>query len=127
MLVEHRGTAMGTEVHLAAEGLDPHHLEAAFEQILDWGVAHIAETLSARTAQLAEAVRPLGLRDATPDRAPHYLCLALPDGAPEDLVARLAARDIYISQRGDRLRVTPHLYNDTADIDRFVDALKAEL
>lgn len=100
---------------------------ACLEQILDWGVAHIAETLGARTAELAEAVRPLGLRDATPDRAPHYLCLALPDGAPEDLVARLAVHEIYISQRGDRLRVTPHLYNDTADIDRFVDTLKAEL
>jgi selenocysteine lyase/cysteine desulfurase len=97
------------------------------QHILDWGPAAISETLGARTAAIAEAVAPLGLVDATPQRAPHYLCLALPDGAPTDLVRRLAAHQVYVSQRGDRLRVTPHLYNDDADIERFAAALKAEL
>lgn len=100
---------------------------AATEQLLDWGLADVAASLAQRTAQIADAVRGLGLRDATPERAPHYLCLALPAGAPDDLVTRLAARHIHVSQRGDRIRVTPHLYNDDADIDRFADALKAEL
>ncbi|WP_421790399.1 aminotransferase class V-fold PLP-dependent enzyme [Hyphobacterium sp.] len=83
--------------------------------------------LSARTHAIEEAVRSLGARCDTPDRAPHYLCLALPDDAPADLAGRLAARGVSVSQRGDRLRVTPHLYNDQADIDRFADALRAEL
>jgi selenocysteine lyase/cysteine desulfurase len=100
---------------------------ACLEQILEWGPEQISETLLAKTTAIAEAVAPLGLRDSTPDRAPHYLCLSLPDTAPGDLVQRLAARDIHVSQRGDRLRVTPHLYNDETDIARFADALKAEL
>jgi selenocysteine lyase/cysteine desulfurase len=100
---------------------------ACLAQILDWGPDKISQTLLAKTTAIAEAVAPLGLRDSTPDRAPHYLCLSLPDTAPADLVKRLGARDIHVSQRGDRLRVTPHLYNDETDTDRFVDALKAEL
>ena len=100
---------------------------ACLAQILEWGPQQISETLLAKTTAIAEAVAPLGLRDATPDRAPHYLCLSLPDTAPSDLVTRLGARNIHVSQRGDRLRVTPHLYNDETDIARFVDALKAEL
>tara|TARA_R110002073_G_scaffold6054_6_gene36502 strand:- start:7665 stop:8798 length:1134 start_codon:yes stop_codon:yes gene_type:complete len=97
------------------------------QQILDWGPAEISNTLGARTAEIAEAVAPLGLRDATPQRAPHYLCLALPETAPADLVKRLAAHQVFVSQRGDRLRVTPHLYNDQTDLARLVAALKAEL
>tara|TARA_R110000744_G_scaffold125730_13_gene231837 strand:- start:36861 stop:37994 length:1134 start_codon:yes stop_codon:yes gene_type:complete len=97
------------------------------QHALDWGVAEISETLGARTAEIAEALAPLGLRDVTPQRAPHYLCLALPDGAPADLVKRLAARQVYVSQRGDRLRVTPHLYNDETDLARLRAALQAEL
>ena len=99
----------------------------SIKQMLDWDAAQIAETLSAKTLAIAEAVAPLGLRDSTPERAGHYLCLSLPSHAPADLVKRLGARQIHVSQRGDRLRVTPHVYNDEADISRFVDALKAEL
>lgn len=100
---------------------------ACLEQILEWGPNNISDTLLQKTRQIADAVQSLGLHDATPDRAPHYLCLSLPSDAPDDLVARLAARQIYVSKRGARLRVTPHLYNDDNDIARFADALKAEL
>jgi selenocysteine lyase/cysteine desulfurase len=100
---------------------------ACLQQILDWGVGEISATLAEKTRSIAAAVASLDMHDATPDRAPHYLCLTLPEGSPGDLVKRLAARQIYVSQRGDRMRVTPHLYNDEADIIRFADALKAEL
>lgn len=100
---------------------------ACTQQLLDWGVAEIEASLGALTGQIADAVQPLGLHDATPDRAPHYLCLTLPSDTPADLVKRLAGHGVHVSQRGDRLRVTPHLYNDEADIARFADALKAEL
>lgn len=89
------------------------------------GVSRIADTLRGTTAALADSVRPLGVKDDVPDRADHYLCLSLPAGAPADLAARLAASGVHVSQRGDRLRVTPHLYNDEDDIRRFEDAMKA--
>ncbi|WP_421788073.1 aminotransferase class V-fold PLP-dependent enzyme [Hyphobacterium sp.] len=83
--------------------------------------------LAERTAAAEEAARPLGLYSDTPDRAAHYLCLVLPDGTPADLAQRLQRHNVSVSQRGRRLRVTPHLYNSTQDIDRFAAALRAEL
>ena len=101
---------------------------AAMRRILDWGVAEIAATLGARTAAIAEGARAMGL-SPTPDdrRGPHYLGVALPDAAPPDLLARLAAQDIHVSQRGRSLRITPHLYNDESDTKRLLAALGAML
>jgi len=100
---------------------------ASLKQMRDWGAEEITQTLAIKTRAIAEAAAPLGLHDATPDRAPHYLCLTLPSDAPSDLVKRLGARQVHVSQRGNRLRVTPHVYNDETDIDHFINALKAEL
>jgi selenocysteine lyase/cysteine desulfurase len=97
---------------------------AAMEQILGWGVPAIEATLADKTAAIAAGARALGL-SPTPDdrRGQHYLGIALPHDAPPDLLARLAAKDIHVSQRGRSLRVTPHLYNDEADAERFLAAL----
>jgi selenocysteine lyase/cysteine desulfurase len=101
---------------------------AALEQIGAWGIEAIAATLSGLTRTIALRTAALGL-EAVPEhlRAGHYLGLRLPPGAPDDLTRRLAARQVHVSARGDRLRVTPHLYNDAADIDRLVEALAASL
>jgi selenocysteine lyase/cysteine desulfurase len=41
-------------------------------------------------------------------------------------VARLAARGIVASSRGNGLRVSFHAYNNEADVDAVVEALQAE-
>lgn len=101
---------------------------AALERILGWGVADIEATLGAQTGAMAQMARQIGL-SPTPDhaRGPHYLAIALPDEAPADLLTRLTAERIFVSQRGRSLRVTPHLYNDSADADRLFAALGALL
>ena len=80
-----------------------------------------------RTQKLEEVARPFGLYCDTPDRAAHYLCLTLPDDAPGNMAQALLEKGVSISQRGHRLRITPHLYNDDADIERFGAALAAIL
>lgn len=40
-----------------------------------------------------------------------------------EIAERLEAEDIIVSPRGDRLRVSPHFYNNREDIDRLLDAL----
>ncbi|WP_150099696.1 aminotransferase class V-fold PLP-dependent enzyme [Maricaulis maris] len=100
---------------------------ASLSAMLDWGTDALAATLGQANRQLADRLAPLGLRGTTPNRAPHYLSLSLPDGAPADLTARLAAQDIYVSQRGDRMRITPHVYNDEADFQRFASVLETLL
>ena len=97
---------------------------AALEQILAWGVDEIAATLSAKTESIAARAEALGLA-ASPraQRAGHFLGLRFPGGLPQGLLDRLAARDVFVSVRGDSLRVTPHLYNDEEDAERLLAAL----
>jgi selenocysteine lyase/cysteine desulfurase len=102
------------------------------EMMADWGTEPIAGRLGALTARLA---RQLG--DAAGDgrvsfpearvRSPHILSLAIPGGVPKELVQSLAAQKIYVAPRLGRLRVSPHVYNDDADIDRFAQALLAAI
>ena len=57
-------------------------------------------------------------------RAGHFLGLRFPQGIPEGLLDELREARVYVSVRGDTLRVTPHLYNDDADEDRLMHALE---
>jgi selenocysteine lyase/cysteine desulfurase len=43
------------------------------------------------------------------------------------LIPRLAKEQIYVASRLGRMRVSPHVYNDEADVDRFVAAMKRVL
>jgi len=98
------------------------------EQLLAWGVDRIAATLAAKTAVIAERAAGLGLRTGPAQlRAGHYLGLRFPGGAPPQLPERLAEQQVYVSVRGASLRVTPHLYNDEADIERLFAVLHAAL
>jgi len=103
-------------------------VEAALDQILAWTPKAIGEALAAYNASLADSLEGLGLEaQGAPDRAAHYLSAALPGDAPDDLLARLAAEKVHISQRGPRLRITPYLHASEADAARFIEALKAAL
>ena len=58
-------------------------------------------------------------------RAPHILSLGFPGGMPPKLIERLATEHIHVAPRLGRLRISPHVYNDEADVDRFVDVFPA--
>lgn len=95
---------------------------AAIGQLLEWGVGNIAQTLGAMTAGIEAR---LGERGVTGQegRAPHFLSVRFPGGLPEGIEERLAAGGVHVSLRGERMRITPHLYNDEADAERLFDAL----
>jgi selenocysteine lyase/cysteine desulfurase len=102
--------------------------EAALRQILEWGVDNLRETVEALADQIVERVRPLGLAALPKEqRAPHYLGLQMASAPPPQLLPALMKRKIYVSVRGSSIRVTPHVYNTEADIDRLVKALKVIL
>ena len=78
------------------------------------------------TARLADGLRDVGV--AIPDarvRAPHILSLGFPDGMPPATGRALAAEHVYVAPRLGRLRISPHVYNDEADVDRFVDVFRS--
>jgi selenocysteine lyase/cysteine desulfurase len=51
--------------------------------------------------------------------------LRFPAGPPAGLLEKLTADKIFVSIRGDSMRVTPHLYNTDADVDRLFNVLQA--
>ncbi|MCC6220850.1 MAG: hypothetical protein IT291_06395 [Deltaproteobacteria bacterium] len=42
---------------------------------------------------------------------------------PEDLADRLRKQNIFVSVRGNAIRVAPHLYNDLNDIETLFRAI----
>jgi selenocysteine lyase/cysteine desulfurase len=98
------------------------------EMLADWGAAAVAQRIAMLTERIAEGVRDIGIGVLKSHlRAPHILSLAFKDGMPAGLIEGLAAEGIYVALRLGRLRVSPHVYNDEADADRFVEALAKRL
>jgi selenocysteine lyase/cysteine desulfurase len=95
------------------------------EMMAQWGRPAIVERLAMLTARLAEGLRGSGVD--VPDarvRAPHILSLAFPKGMPHGLVAQLAAENVFVAPRLGRLRISPHVYNDEVDVDRFIEVFR---
>jgi selenocysteine lyase/cysteine desulfurase len=44
-------------------------------------------------------------------------------GWPEDLQERFGSLGIYVSKRGNSMRVSPYLYNDQGDVERLFEAI----
>lgn len=97
----------------------------ALEQIHKWKQVEIEASLQLYTDNLAERLKEIGFSccdDAY--RSPHYLGMTYAKGLPDNLVQQLADKKIYISQRGEYLRIAPHLYNNQQDIDVLISVLK---
>jgi selenocysteine lyase/cysteine desulfurase len=93
------------------------------EMMAQWGSEAIVERLAALTARLADGLR--GTTVNVPEvrvRAPHILSLRFRDGMPKGLIKSLAVENIHVAPRLGLMRISPHVYNDESDIDRFIEA-----
>jgi selenocysteine lyase/cysteine desulfurase len=103
------------------------------EMMAEWGTASVSQRLATLTERIADGLRGIGV--CVPERrvrAPHILSLnfknfGFKDGMTKGLVEGLAADGIYVAPRLGRMRISPHVYNDEADCDRFVAALTRRL
>jgi len=107
-----------------ANGVSMAVANTALQQIHEWGV----ERISAYTSKLiATAAAMAADRDleCTPvaHRSPHMLGVRLPDDAAREIADKLHARQVYVSLRSNKLRISPHLYNTTNDIERLFTIL----
>lgn len=100
----------------------------ALRQILAWGVGNVAETVGGLTDLVETEAGRLGI-EAIPRerRARHMIGLNLGPEAPEDLAARLAAEGVFVSVRGESVRISPHLYNTEEDVERLFAGLEKAL
>ena len=97
---------------------------AAFEQIKDWSIPQIAETLSLINKRIDSHLEELGfLLPNDSLRCPHMFGALIPPHYKDNLVSELKAENIYISQRGNSIRFAPHLHINDNDIDKLLETL----
>jgi selenocysteine lyase/cysteine desulfurase len=102
-------------------------LEQSLKVLTDAGLPNIEKHLNALTDHLCDS---LGGKDydIVSSRAPGeksaIVCIRHRNGMTSYEVAeKLAADNIIVSPRGDRVRIAPHLYNNVDDIERLVTML----
>jgi selenocysteine lyase/cysteine desulfurase len=88
------------------------------------GAAQIAAYLAPLTDRLAEGAAALGFASPPRERrAAHLIGLRKPGFDSGAAATALAQQQIHVSARNGAIRVAPHVYNDAADIERFLEAL----
>jgi selenocysteine lyase/cysteine desulfurase len=98
------------------------------EMMAEWGTEAVSERLGMLTGRIADGLSGSKIRIMDPKfRAPHILSVGFPGGLPSRLIERLAGEGIHVASRLSRMRISPHVFNDGEDADRFVEALKRQL
>ena len=95
------------------------------EMMAAWGNEPIVARLAMLTDRLADGLANTGVQILDRKlRAPHVLSLRFPKGMAADLPRKLAAESVHVAPRLGRLRISPHVYNDEQDIERFVEVFR---
>jgi selenocysteine lyase/cysteine desulfurase len=98
----------------------------ALRRILDWGVDNVSETIGELTGLIEREAKDRGIEAIPAERrVRHIVGLKLGSAIAGDLAARLAGENIFVSVRGESVRVSPHLYNTERDVERLFAALAA--
>lgn len=103
-------------------------LEASLRLLMETGVTQIEKYLEELTDHLCERLANSSY-EVVSSRAPgeksQIVCIRHKGVvSPMTLYAHLRERQIVTAPRGDRLRVSPHLYNTLEEIDALVDSLR---
>src|SRR5262245_10199504 len=98
---------------------------AALEQLIDWSVSRVQDTIAALSARVEDGAAKAGaeaLRRS--DRAGHLIAIRPRAGVGDHLISALVAANVYVSVRAGAIRVAPHVFNAERDIDRLLDVLR---
>lgn len=86
----------------------------------------IRASIFALMDELADGLAARGLTVASPrGREERSSIMAFDHPDPEGLFNHFTAANVAVSLRGGRIRLSPHFYNDTDDLERFFKALDA--
>ena len=96
----------------------------ALRQLIDWEVQNVSETIGTLTDLIEEKAKKRGIGTIPKRRrARHLIGLMLGPDAPDDLATQLTVHNVFVSVRGESVRVSPHLYNTERDVDLLFDVL----
>ncbi|MGH9281798.1 MAG: aminotransferase class V-fold PLP-dependent enzyme, partial [Acidimicrobiales bacterium] len=105
-----------------------HAMGASVDLILATGVGRIWAHVSALCDRLRDGLAAAGatvLSDPAPEGRSGIVTFTLPGHDPGRLVTDLRAEGIVCSPRAGGVRVSPHGYNEEAEIDALVEAVAA--
>lgn len=110
-------------------------LKAALEILLEFGPGEIADRIIALNGRLAKSLESLGFKFAAPTSGPNasgIITCFHPQVQSERVVQILEANDVVVSLRYDRagktyVRISPHFYNTSEEIEKMTDVLRREL
>jgi selenocysteine lyase/cysteine desulfurase len=99
----------------------------AIEMLMEWRPERISAYCQDLSAPLIARAQELGFSvEEEAWRSPHLFGLYMPEGLElRALKAALEEREIFVSLRGQALRVAPNVYNDSSDIAALIEALEA--
>jgi cysteine desulfurase/selenocysteine lyase len=104
-----------------------HGFKASLELLSGLGVEKIAAYLEQLTDYLCERLREKPyeiVSSRAPGEKSQIVCIRHQNGlSPMALYANLMQKKIVTAPRNDRLRISPHLYNTSQEIDELVSAL----
>lgn len=100
-------------------------LIAAIKQIRLWGVQSIQDYCKTLIEPLLSEVREMNLFvEEDEARGSHLFGIRFPKDKMENLAKSLKNNRVSVSIRGEYIRVSPHVYNDEKDINKFIRSLK---
>ncbi len=101
---------------------------AALELLSEYDQKSLSERLFSITDVLIEELQRLGADIASPKELHHrsgILAFTLPKGEPQSIKQKLFEQGVILNCRHGRLRLSPHVYNNTEDIEKLISALKS--
>ncbi|HSP86669.1 MAG TPA: aminotransferase class V-fold PLP-dependent enzyme [Ignavibacteriaceae bacterium] len=97
---------------------------AALDQILNWGVENIQSYTKILTNYISENLgKNINYQKPVTPNAGHIIAVPIGNNA-KGLKNKLSKNKIVVSYRGSFIRISPHLYNDISEIDKFINCLK---
>ncbi|MBL4600239.1 MAG: aminotransferase class V-fold PLP-dependent enzyme [Rhizobiaceae bacterium] len=101
---------------------------AALEQIEEWGIENIADTLSSINQTIIRELEGMGFDvPYINQRCPHMFGAVLPNGYQGDLVSELMQHGVHLSKRGNAIRFSPHLHVTEKDVRCLLEALRKSI
>ncbi len=101
-------------------------LEAAITQLLEWDVTQIQAYCKTLSTPAVEQLKAMGCQlEEETYRSGHLFGVRLPKQIDQAKLQQLfAAHQVFISFRGDAIRVSPHVYNNENDFQTFLQCFE---
>jgi selenocysteine lyase/cysteine desulfurase len=94
----------------------------AMELLQSWGAPAVFERLSHLNRLIWKAAERYGFGGPTAEsRAPHISVVELGDRFRDELARQLKEAKVFVTVRGTKMRITPHVYNEDEDITKLFE------